>query len=403
MAIPSLKSRFKKANEKSRLISTDDPTPDFYLSTGNKLLNKIISGRYDRGWAQGRVGGLSGLSGAGKSFLIASAIAQAQKDNYFVLVIDSENALDFDFMSAAGVDCSEENENYLHVSVSTMGAAADVVSQITEDWHKARTEKRMGEMQKLLIVCDSLDFLVTDSMMKKWEDDGELGNDQGLHARKMKQFLQTVTSEIKFLPCIVICTKQVYMDQTPNANPPVKMAESVKYSLTQLLLLNRIMTKDEKVKGEKFVTYNGIELRAFAWKTRGCKPFQRCEIVIPYDEGMDEYEGLLQVAVKAGIVENSGAWYNFNGHKWQGKDSWRGLDVEIKEAVFQEIVKRDIKDIDIAEGEDEVDIELKGGGKGKKDKAKTAADAADVIKRRKAAKAAAEEDVEATEEEEAGE
>jgi hypothetical protein len=176
------------------------------------------------------------------------------------------------------------------------------------------------------------------------------------------------------------------VDQTPNASPPVKMSEAAKFALTQLLLLNRIMTKDEKVKGEKFVTYNGIELRAFAWKTRGCKPFQRCEIVIPYDDGMDEYEGLLQVAVKAGIVESSGAWFNFNGHKWQGKDAWRGLDVEIKEAVFQEIVKKDIKDINIAEGEDELDVGLKVG---KKDKKSTAADAAEAIKKRKAAKAEA--------------
>lgn len=366
MATPSLKARFKKANEKSRTISTDDPTPDFYLSTGNKLLNKIISGRYDRGWAQGRIGGLSGLSGAGKSFLIAAAIAQAQKQNYFVLVIDSENALDFDFMTAAGVDCSEENENYLHVSVSTLGAAVDVISQITEDWHKARTEKRLGEMQKLLIVCDSLDFLFTDSMMKKWEEDGEMGNDQGLHARKMKQMLQTMVADIKFLPCVAICTKQVYMDQTPNASPPVKMSEAAKFALTQLLLLSRIMTKDEAVKGQKFVTYNGIELRAFAWKTRGCKPFQRCEIVIPYDDGMDEYEGLLQVAVKAGIVDNAGAWFSFGDHKWQGKEAWRGLDVAVKEAVFQEIVKLDLKDINIAEGDDEVDVELKAPKKATK-------------------------------------
>ena len=397
MAIPSLKARFKKANEKSRLISTEDPSPDFYLSTGNKLLNKIISGRYDRGWAQGRVGGLSGLSGAGKSFLIAAAIREAQKQDYTVVVIDSENALDFDFMTAAGVDCREENEDYIHISVSTMGAAADAISQITEDWHKARTEKRLHEMKRLLIVCDSLDFLVTDSMMKKWEDEGELGNDQGLHARKMKQLLQTMVAEIKFLPCVAICTKQVYVDQTPNASPPVKMSEAAKFALTQLLLLNRIMTKDEKVKGEKFVTYNGIELRAFAWKTRGCKPFQRCEIVIPYDDGMDEYEGLLQVAVKAGIVENSGAWYSYNDTKWQGKDAWRGLDVEVKEAIFQAIVKSDIKDINIAEGEDELDVELKGKGKGK-DKAKTAGDAAEAIKLRKAAKLAAEaEETEATE------
>ena len=147
MAIPSLKAAFKKNNANSKTISTDDPTPDFWLSTGNKLINKIISGRYDRGYAQGRIAGLVGLSGAGKSFLIANAIAQAQKQNYFVLVVDSENALDSDYLDACGVDTSDENESYLHVSVSTFGAAVDAIHQITEKYHEARSKKALDTVQ----------------------------------------------------------------------------------------------------------------------------------------------------------------------------------------------------------------------------------------------------------------
>lgn len=380
MAIPSLKNKFKKTFASSRTISSDDPTPDFWLSTGNKLVNKIISGRYDRGYAQGRVAGIAGLSGAGKSFLIANAIYQAQKQGYMIVVVDSENALDKDYLSACGVDTSEDNDMYVHMSVATFSDAARVTREATEDFHEARIKKALEAGDKLLLVYDSLDFLQTDSMLKKFDEEGELGNDQGLHARKMKQLLGAIVAEIKFLPAIAICTKQVYIDQTPNANPPVKMSEAAKYAFTQLLLVSRLLMKDEKGK-EKYVTYKGIELRVFGWKTRGCEPFQRCDIKIPYEHGMDEYEGMLKVATQLGIVENSGAWYTFEETKWQGADKWRTLDVDVKEAIFQQIVAADIKTIDATEGQDEVDVEL---GSSKKEKKSSTADAVAKLAKRKA-------------------
>lgn len=361
-AATSMKERLKKKLSGKKHISTADPTPDFWLSTGNKLINKIISGRYDRGFPQGRVVGLAGLSGAGKSFLIANAIAQAQKQGYFVLVLDSENALDSDYLGACDVDVN--SDDYLHVSVSTFSGAVESVYGITEEYHEARKNKTLHEMKRLLIIVDSLDFMMTDSMMKRFEDDGELGSNQGLDQAKMKQMLKTLVADIKFLPAIALCTKQVYMDQTPNAQPPVKMSEAVKYPFTQLLLVSRLLMKDEKSK-EKYVTYNGINLRVFGWKTRGCEPFQRCDIKIPYDTGMDEYEGMLNVAVQLGIVEKGGAWYTYGATKWQGEDKWRSIDEAVKEEIFQAIVAKDIAFINSVDGMDEIDMEKSGAKKAK--------------------------------------
>jgi recombination protein RecA len=370
----SLKDKFKKKLAGSKTISTDDPTPDFWLSSGNKLINKIISGRYDRGFPQGRIAGIAGPSGAGKSFIIGNAIAQAQKEGYFVLVIDSENALDSEYLSAIGVDT--DSDNYLHVSVSSFSAAIEAIHEITEDYHEARLKKTLHELPRLLIVVDSLDFLFTDSMLNKFEEDGEMGNDQGLHARKMKQFLQTLTSDIKFLPALAICTKQVYVDQTPNAQPPWKMSEAAKFAFTQLLLVTKLMERDATTK-----EYNGINLRVFGWKTRGCKPFQRCEVKVPYDDGMDEYEGMLPVAVSMGLVEKSGSWYTYQKHKWQGDAKWRELGKDVKEEVFSEIVKQDIKFIDVAEGVEEEGPSQRSTTKAKKE---GVASAVDRIKQRKA-------------------
>ena len=96
---------------------------------------------------------------------------------------------------------------------------------------------------------------------------------------------------------------------------------------------------------------------------------------------MDEYEGMLKVATQLGIVENSGAWYTFEETKWQGADKWRTLDVDVKEAIFQQIVAADIKTIDATEGQDEVDVELSSG---KKEKKSSTADAVAKLAKRKA-------------------
>jgi RecA/RadA recombinase len=355
--VTSIKDKFKKKIQGSKTISMDDPTPDFWLSTGNRVMNKIISGRFSRGFPQGRIAGIAGPSGAGKSFIVANTIAQAQREGYMILVVDSENALDSDYLSACGVDTSEDNPMYIHVSVSTLSSAAEAIHSLTEDYHEARVKKTLDEMPRLLIVIDSLDFLFTDSMMAKFEDAGELGNDQGLHARKMKQLLQSLVADIKFLPAIAVCTKQVYVDQNPQVQVPWKMSEAAKFAFTQILLVTRIMDRDATTK-----EYNGIKLRVFGWKTRGCQPFQRCEIVVPYSTGLDEYEGILPVAVSMGIVEKGGSWYTYGEHKWQGEAKWHPH----KEAIFAEIAKREDLFIDVAEGEEEDGPKAKDATKAKK-------------------------------------
>lgn len=365
----NFKDKLNKKLANKKTISLDDPTPKFWLSSGNRLINKIISGRYDRGFPQGRLAALVGPSGAGKSFILGNAIKQAQKDGYFVLVVDSENALDPEYLSNIGVDT--DSDMYMYVSVSKITAAIEAIHSVTEDYHAARMNKTLGEMPKLLVVIDSLDYLFTDSMLEKFEEDGEMGSDQGLHAKKLKQLLQTLTSDIKFLPGLVICTKQVYVDQTPNANPPWKITESIKYAFSQILLITRLLDKDDKTK-----EYNGIKLRVFGYKVRNSKPFQRCEIAVPYDTGLDEYEGMFPVAVSMGIIEKAGSWYTFNGNKWQGEKGWHPY----KEEVFQEIIKRDITFIDIAEGEEEGVTTEKVATKQKKAKL---TDAVDRIKARK--------------------
>lgn len=325
----SLKDRLKKTLGKNEGISFESSTPKFWISTGNFVINKIMSGKYDRGIPQGRIACLTGPSGSGKSFVLANIIKQAQKDGFTILVVDTEHALDNEYMEAIGVDT--EHEDYIYVSVKNMASGTKSIQTVTREYNDMRAK---GEDQPpLLVVVDSLDFMFVDSMIDKFEDAGELGNDMGLQARKLKQFLTSFVQELKYINAAMLVTKQTYVDQTPNVFPPWKFAESIKYPLSQILLVTRTLDRDKKAEARE---YTGIKLKVFGFKTRFTKPYQTCEIKVPYDTGMSEYEGILPVAVSFGIVKKTAGWYEFNGVKFQ-----EGNFYKHQEAIYAEVLKRD--------------------------------------------------------------
>jgi len=182
-----------------------------------------------------------------------------------------------------------------------------------------------------LIVIDSLDFLFVDSAVAMYESEGELNNDQGLQAKKWKQMLSTFIADIKHTNAALVVTKQVYVDQTQYAIPPWKMSEAAKFAFSQLLLITKLMERDKKTK-----EVNGINLKVFGWKTRFTKPFQQCEVYIPYDTGLDPFEGLLKAAESIGVVTRAGAWYSFGDKKFQSTN----FD-SVKHQVLEEMLKRE--------------------------------------------------------------
>ena len=309
----SMKENLKKAVSKIAGASTDSATPKFWISSGNYCINKIMSGNWERAVPQGRVTMFSGPSGSGKSFIIGNVIKQALEDGFFVAAIDSENALDDEYLQAIGVDT--ESDNYFYCSVKNMSSGSKTFQSITKGYNAALLNGTLDDLPKILIVVDSLDFLFVDGMLEEYEKTGEMGSDQGLHAKKMRQLLNLMISDIKYIPAAVLVTKQVYVDQTKYASPPWKMSESIKYAVSQLMLVTRLLDKDVKSK-----EITGIRLKVFGWKTRFTKPFQQVEIVVPYDTGLNPYEGILQVAKGLGIVTLSGSWYVFEGAKFYEKD-----------------------------------------------------------------------------------
>lgn len=353
---------FDKDVEKMTGIGTSSQPPRYWYSTGNYALNKVMSGSLTKGIPQGRITDLAGPSGAGKSFLAANLVASAQKAGAYCIVIDSENALDDDFMTKIGVDV--EN-NYRYFEVTTIPHVTKLVSSFLSAYKAQEGEKEDG--QQVLILIDSLDMLITETELDHFEK-GDTKGDQGQKNKQLKAMLRTFVQAIKNLNISMICTSQVYKNQDiKNGEGVWIVSDAVKYACSQILLVQK--KKLRVGEGEKS-TVEGVRIIGEGYKTRFTKPFQKVDVEVPYETGMDPYSGLLEAAASVGIILKV-------GNRWRLKDSdelWYGKYLsEHADDIIAALEKADLS-LDLPEDEvDTTDAETKADTKARR-KAKVAGD-----------------------------
>lgn len=294
-------------------IGTSSTPPRYWYSTGNFVLNKVISGSFYKGIPQGRITNLAGPSGAGKSFVAANVVRAAQQSGAMILVVDSENALDNDFMQKIGVDT--KRADYVYADVVTINDVAKVVSRFLKGYKDSFGNDENAP--QALVLIDSLDMLITETEQEHY-DKGVQKGDQGQKNKQLKQMLRTFLQDIKRLNVSMIVTSQVYKNQdVMNGEGLWIVGDAVKYSASQIVLLSKLKLKDKEAN-----VAIGIRMKCEGYKTRFTKPFQTVVIEVPYDTGMDPYSGLLDTAVDMGIVEKKGSRYALTGkdQTWYSKD-----------------------------------------------------------------------------------
>ena len=298
MTLPFLKD-FRKSMDKMATVTTNFSPPTHWFSTGNMALNKSLSGSYLRGVPIGRVTVFAGESGAGKSFLCGNTIRSAQEDGAFILVIDSENAMDQGFLTALGVDVSPDK--LMYVGVVTIQDVTAVLSEFITGYEK-EYGKDNPEAPKVLIALDSIDMLLTDAENEKFEKGDQTG-DMGQRTKLVKHLLRTIVSRISRLNIAFLATHQVYVNQDiTNGQGKWIVNNAVRYSASQIALISKLNLKEDS-------EIVGIRMRVDTYKSRFAKLGTRVEINVPYERGMDPYDGVLDNFIDEGIVEQGGAWY----------------------------------------------------------------------------------------------
>ncbi|HEY7385091.1 MAG TPA: recombinase RecA [Beijerinckiaceae bacterium] len=250
------------------------------------------------GFPRGRVIEIYGPESSGKTTLALHAIAEAQKRGGVCAFIDAEHALDPVYARKLGVNLDD-----LLISQPDAGEQA-------------------LEIADTLVRSGAVDVLVVDSvaaLTPKAELDGEMGDVQpGMQARLMSQALRKLTGSIARSNAMVIFINQIRMKigvmygspETTTGGNALKFYASVRLDIRRITTLK---DRDEAI---------GNQVRVKVVKNKVAPPFKQVEFDIMFGEGISKAGELVDLGVKAGIVEKSGAWFSYDSQRLgQGREN----------------------------------------------------------------------------------
>ena len=265
------------------------------------------------GLPKGRIIEIYGPESSGKTTLALSVIAQSQKKGGTCAFIDAEHALDPSYAKKIGVDIDN-----LLISQPDAGEQA-------------------LEIADTLVRSGAIDVLVVDSvaaLVPKAELEGEMGDSHmGLQARLMSQALRKLTSTVSRSNTLIIFINQIRMKigvmfgnpETTTGGNALKFYASVRIDIRRI---GSIKDKEDVI---------GSQTRVKIVKNKVAPPFKIVDFDIMYGEGISKTGELIDLGVKAGIVEKAGAWFSYKGAKLgQGRENAK-LFLKENPAVAEEI------------------------------------------------------------------
>lgn len=335
-------SKFRKELTKSiegLSIGFNDPTD--WISTGNYSLNYLISGDFNKGVPLGKVTVFAGESGSGKSYICSgNLIRNAQTQGIYVVLIDTENALDETWLKALGVDTSEEK--LLKLSMSMIDDVAKTISKFMADYKAMPEEDR----PKVLIVIDSLGMLMSPTDLNQFES-GDLKGDMGRKPKALKALVTNCVNMFGSHNVGLVATNHTYASQDPySPDPIVSGGAGFVYASSILVAMKKLKLKEDE-DGNKTSEVLGIRAGCKIMKTRYAKPFEDIQIQIPYETGMNPYSGFFDLIEKRGMIKKEGnryAYVDLNGeiHKYFRKE-WNRNENGVMDLVMSEFSKRDLE------------------------------------------------------------
>ena len=294
-------SKFRKEITKSidgLSIGFNDPTD--WISTGNYALNYLISGDFNRGIPLGKVTVFAGDSGAGKSYICSGNIVKhAQEQGIFVVLVDSENALDEDWLKALGVDTSESK--LLKLSMAMIDDVAKTISTFMSDYKSLPD----GERPKVLFVIDSLGMLLTPTDVNQFEA-GEMKGDLGRKPKALTALVRNCVNMFGSYNVGLVCTNHTYASQDMfDPDDKISGGQGFIYASSIVVAMKKMKLKEDE-DGNKVSEVNGIRAGCKVMKTRYAKPFEGVQVKIPYTTGMSPYSGLTDLIEKKNLLKKEG-------------------------------------------------------------------------------------------------
>lgn len=274
------------------------------------------------GYPRGRIIEIYGPESSGKTTLMLHAIANVQRQGGVAAFIDAEHALDVTYARKLGVKTDE-----LLISQPDYGEQA-------------------LEIADMLVRSNAVDMVVVDSvaaLVPKAEIEGDMGDSHvGLQARLMSQALRKLTGTVNRSRCVLMFTNQIRMKigvmfgspETTTGGNALKFYSSVRLDIRRIGAI-----KDNAGKaGEMAVVGNRTRVKVV--KNKMAPPFREVEFDILYGQGVSRSGEVVDLAVDAGIVQKSGAWYSLGSERiGQGRDNARSY-LEERSELMQQVERK---------------------------------------------------------------
>ena len=330
-ALDSMLSQIERQFGKGAIMRMGDGQADKIeaISTGSLSLDCAIG---VGGVPKGRIIELYGPESSGKTTLTLHITAECQKQGGTAAFVDAEHALDPSYAEKLGVDVDS-----LLISQPDTGEQA-------------------LEITDMLVRSGAVDLVIVDSvaaLTPKAEIEGDMGDHHvGLQARLMSQALRKLTANIKRSNATVVFINQIRMKigvmfgnpETTTGGNALKFYSSVRMDIRRTGALKR---------GDEIY---GNETTVKIVKNKVSPPFRKANFEIIYGQGISRQGEVVDLGVKHGIIEKSGAWYSYNENRLgQGKDNVRTL-LEENPDMAQEIEAK-IKAIMMPQGQSKIDAE----------------------------------------------
>jgi len=298
-------SKFRKSITKSVPgMSVGFRDPDTWISTGNYCLNKLISGDFHKGIPLGKVTVLAGESGAGKSYIASgNVVKNAQDQGIYVVLIDSENALDNSWLEALDVDTSEDK--LLKLNVAMIDDVAKIVSDFMKEYRADYGDADEADRPKVLFVLDSLGMMLTPTDVDQFNK-GDMKGDMGRKPKALSALVRNCVNMFGDFNVGMVATNHTYASQDMfDPDDKISGGQGFIYASSIVIAMRKLKLKTD-ADGNKTSQVHGIRAACKIMKTRYAKPFESVQVEIPYETGMSPYSGLLEFFEAKGLLVKQG-------------------------------------------------------------------------------------------------
>jgi RecA/RadA recombinase len=247
---------------------------------------------------------------SGKSYIVSgNLVKDAQEKGIFVVMFDTENALDEEWLHNLGVDT--DPGKLMRINVAMIDDVAKTTTKILEEYKETFDGVPYSEQAPILFIIDSLGMLITPNNERQFEE-GDMKGDMGIKAKQLTALMRGISAKIANKRIGMICTNHVYAAHDQYSPDTLAGGKMVEYATSIIIQMNKLLLKEDEF-GNKLTdgAVAGIRSSVVVRKTRYNKPFEKMKIEIPYEQGMNPYSGLFDFFISRNILIKEGNRYSY--------------------------------------------------------------------------------------------